>query len=183
MPPRPISPPPEEVGSAVAALEAATVRVEAAKAELDAAKSFLHDLRTTVIPDVFSRHGVTSASIPSGAQAKTTIFITGALPKIEDDPEAHAAAVSWAEENGYKPLIKTVVEAKYGRDERDKALELFERLRGDNSAEVSMDETIHHTTLQAMVRQRLKDGLPIPLETLGVTVLDGVKLTKRSTTS
>lgn len=91
MPPRPISTPPEEVGSAVAALEAATVRVEAAKAELD------------------------------------------------------------------------------------------ERLRGDNSAKVSMDETIHHTTLQAMVRQRLKDCLPIPLETLGITVLDSVKLVKRST--
>ena len=44
-----------------------------------------------------------------------------------------------------------------------------------------MDETIHHTTLQAMVRQRLKDCLPIPLETLGITVLDSVKLVKRST--
>ena len=44
-----------------------------------------------------------------------------------------------------------------------------------------MDETINHMTLQAMVRQRLKDGLPIPLETLGISVLDGVELTKRST--
>lgn len=108
-------------------------------------------MRTVVLPDIFNWHGVTSASIPSGAPAKTTLFITGALPKVADDPEAHALAVSWAEDNGYWPRIKTTVEAKHGRDERDKAVELFTRLRGDNSAEVSR---CHHTTLQAMVRQR-----------------------------
>jgi hypothetical protein len=172
---------PGEVAQAVASLEEATARVEQAEAELVEAKSHLNFMRTVNVPEVFNRFGITAAESTSGARAKTTQFITGSLPKADDDPGAHDTAIRWLEEHGLMPLIKTKVEAKYGREERQKALDLYNQLRGDNSAEVKIDETVHPQTLHAMVRDRLRSGEEIALDVLGVTVQDGVRLTKRST--
>jgi hypothetical protein len=181
--PRQTAAPQPEVGAAVAALEAATDRVEQAEAELSEAKAFLFHLKTQVVPEVLNRYGVRSVTTPTGATVSLTTLIFGSLPNAAEHPAEHEAGITWLLEHGEQDAIKSKVVASWGMGERANALHAYETLRGDNSAEVKMDEGIHFATLQAIVRRRLLAGESVPLDTLGITVAAGVKMTRRRSES
>jgi hypothetical protein len=93
--------------------------------------------------------------------------------------EARRSAIEIAESYGWGPFIKTTVSATYDKGDQEKATKAYMMLRGDNSAVVDMDETIHPMTLGAQVRIRLREGKPVAMDKLGMTVLPAVLLTKK----
>jgi len=92
---------------------------------------------------------------------------------------ARKAAIEAAVGLGWGPLIKCTVSSQFDKGDAEKARRLYEELRGDNSAKVDLKEDIHPQTLFAQVRRAVEEGKRVPLETLGVNVISGVKLTKR----
>ena len=64
----------------------------------------------------------------------------------------------------------------YPAGDEDKARALQEYLRGDNSANVTVMENIHHSTLQAIGRSRAQEGLATPFEDLGLNIVRKVEL-------
>lgn len=168
----------EALAKGVAALVVADAAVTEAEEVLSAAKVTRRELQEQVLPALFAAEGVSAVDITGGARALLSTVATGSLPK---DPVIRGQAMTWLIEEGYADLVKTEVVAAWGRGHHDEAVSLYQRLRGDNTASVSMDETVAHNTLGALVKGRLADGLPTPTELLGITVMPVVKLTKKGT--
>lgn len=165
--------------------ELAVLRIEAS---LDAEKAWKKQLEEVILPRLFDEEDTIEKETSLGSKARRGMHVTGSLPKPTEKmtPGEVAAAlkrrqdaIAWASENGYDPLIKSKVVAEWDKGERDKALKFYESLRGDNSVSSSLVEDIHHSSLKALVRDRLRRGLETPLETLGVTALTAVRLTKK----
>lgn len=134
------------------------------------------NLEEQVLPDLFLEAGIATLSLPNGTKAKLSGVAVGSLPK---DPALREQALAWLVENGYGDLVKAEVSASWGTGERDAALAAYNTLRGDNSAKVAYDETIHSATLGKLVKDRLAEGQPTPTETLGVSIIQKVRLTIR----
>lgn len=173
----------------VARLVAAEQDVENAEALLGKAKSHLHMLKTKELVELFDNSDTIEHEIGSGAKAKKGMWIEGSLPK-ESEKKTDAenaelrirreAAITWASGAGYDPNIKSTIKVEFDKGDRDKAVALAGELqRTNNAAVVTLTEDIHHSTLKAIVRQRLREGKPTPVETLGITALPAVTLVKR----
>ena len=168
----------EALAKGVAALVAADADVVAAEEALSSAKAARRELQEQVLPALFAAEGVSAVDITGGARALLSTVAQGSLPK---DPAIRTQAMTWLIEEGYADLVKTEVSASWGNGHRDEAVNLYNRIRGDNTASVLMDESVHSATLGKLVKDRLADGLSTPIELLGITVMPVVKLTKRGT--
>lgn len=176
------------IADGLAALYLAEKAIKRAEAALDAAKEHKRQLEQIELPRLFDEAEAGEFETPDGIKGKRTLIATGSLPKIDPKADletrlaqksARDAAVKWLDQNGYGPLIKCTVEAEYDKGDAEKAREVYNRLRGDNSAVVSLTEDIHPMTLQSQMRKRIEEGKDVPMELLGISVVSGVKLTKR----
>lgn len=161
----------------------------AQEAQLSATKKLRSELETNVLVELFDRYEHVNVQTTSGNRAERKLWVTGSLPKVgeKDTPEEairnrarREEAIRLAsEEYEWNPFIKTSITIEFDKGDRQKALDLYAKLRReDNSAEIAIDETIHPMTLQAQVRRRLREGKDVKLETLGITALSQVKLKK-----
>jgi len=164
----------------VIALTDAMLRVEELELQLKAATDEVARLEQVELPAAFTEDGVSELGVPGCPKARRDVSIKGSFPSpFADVPNAlerYETAKRLIIELGHEDSLRAIVEANYGSGERDAALEAFERLRGDNRASVSITETVHHSTLQAIVRARVKAALPTPAEELGCVVIRRVKL-------
>lgn len=160
----------------IASLVEVTNEIEQTEERLKQLKLRRRDLETTILPGLFIDAGVKKVQLPNGTVANKSMVAEGVLPKEEP---ARAAAIQWLDANGYADLINVKIEAKFGRGEREQALGWYNRLRAANSAVVEIKEDVHFKTLGKIAKDRVVGGEPVPLETLGVTVLPMVKLTRR----
>lgn len=164
----------------VAALTAAVLRVEELEAQLEAAKAEVKRLEEVELPAAFTEDGVSEIAIPGCPKAKRDVSVRGSFPSpFADTPNAFAkyeAARDWVIANQHEDSLKAVVTAEYDAGDRAAALASYERLRGDNRAHIKMVETVHSSTLRAIVRDRVNRALPVDPEALGCTVIRKVKL-------
>ena len=167
----------------VIALTEAMLRVEELELQLKAATDEVNRLEQVELPAAFTEDGVSELGVPGCPKAKRDVSIKGSFPspysEVPNALERYEAAKAWMIANDHEDSLRAIVEANYGSGERDAALETFQRLRGDNRASVSIVETVHHSTLQAIVRDRIKKALPTPAEQLGCTVIRRVKLASK----
>lgn len=175
-------------GQGVDTLLQAEKDVKTLEEELAKAKAYKRELETAVLPDVFGAAEQKEATSTSGAKAKFGLLITGSLPKVDEDAseeeqalqaQAREEAIKLADSYGWGPLIKSTVTAAYDKGDREKALELYQKLRGDNSVILKIDESIHAMTLASQVRKRIQEGKAVNSAALGLTVMTAVTLTKR----
>lgn len=156
--------------------------------QLKETKQLRNKLETETLVELLDKFEQPEVVTSTGAKAKRKLHVVGSLPKVGDkDTEAEAAenrrkrskAIEVAEGYGWQPFIKSTVQAAFDKTDRDKAVELYNEIRrNSNSADVSIDETIHPMTLQAQVRKRIQAGLDVQLDALGVTAMAAVKLVK-----
>lgn len=157
--------------------------------QLAETKSLRHKLETEFLPSLFDRFEQPEATSNSGAKAEKKLYVTGSLPKVgeKDTPEEAAenerrreAAIAQAVAYNWEPFIKTTVTVEFDKGDRAKAIELYNRLRREsNSAVIEIDEGIHHTTLQAQVRKRIREGKAVALDVLNVSAGPAVKLVQK----
>ena len=92
--------------------------------------------------------------------------------------EAHA----WLRANGHGDLIKNELKIVFGKGEDEEAIKLKTMLREMAEQDqlkfgsVEQKEAVHPQTLKAQVRQWLKDGVPLPLETFKVFIFQRCSL-------
>lgn len=165
----------------VAALDAALLRQQTLEAELEVAKAEVRRLEEVELPAAFTEDGLSELSLPSGLRARRDLTVQGSFPlPTADRPDAmqrHAAARDWMISNGHADSLRAVVTANYGAGEREEALATYEWLRGHNSATTTMVETVHHSTLRGIIRDRVSRGVATPVEELGCVIIRKVKLT------
>ena len=167
----------------VIALTNAMLRVEELEGQLKAAQVEVRRLEEVELPAAFTEDGVSEIGIPGCPKAAKDVTVQGSFPSpYADRPDAlerYETAKAWMVANGHEDSLRAVVAANYGAGEREAALEAYGRLRGDNRASVSITETVHHSTLRAIVRQRVAKAQPTPVEDLGCVVIRKVKLASK----
>ena len=161
----------------VAALAEARLRLQQVEAELESAKAEVRRLEEIELPAAFTEDGVSEVTLPGGLRAVRQVSVQGSFPNQDDDPERHTRAVTLWTELGYGETIRSAITASYGPEERDAATRTYEILRSSNTAQVTMRETVHPSTLRAAILSRIRNSDPTPVEELGCVVIRRVRLT------
>ena len=93
------------------------------------------------------------------------MWVGGVWPK---DPEEAEKATNYLESIDAAGLLKTFVSAQFGRDERERANQVYEALK--QLCDPKMESKVHPQTLRAWAKRRLSQGADIDLDTLGLKV-------------
>lgn len=132
---------------------------------MKAAKARLHKLRTMEIPEAMSEAGIGDTfSIATGHEIKLSQFVSGSLPKGEEDRKR---AIGVLVQHGGAGLIKTVVSAAFGKGESVDADAAAGLLKAAGF-EVNEKTDVHAMSLQAFAREKLAEGDDLPMDTLGL---------------
>ena len=162
----------------VEALIQARLRLDQLLAEVENQEREIKRLEETELPQAFTEDGISELRLPNnGPRATRQVSVVGSFPLAEADPERHRRAVQVWTELGFADTIRTALAASYGPQDRTHALQVYETLRGDNQAGVTIRETVHASTLRAGILARIRRGEPTPVEDLGCTIIRRVRLT------
>lgn len=149
-------------------------RVEQAKKHLANLERMLDAVRRAALPEAMIEVGMTEIKLDTGEGVKLVERVHANI-----SAERRETANQWLDSHGHGGLIRTTVEIPFGRDQRNNALVLRDRLT-DDGLDVSMSEKIHPSTLAAFAREALAGGLldDEAMTLLGVHVSRETKIIK-----
>lgn len=147
-------------------LLAARKNVERLDAELRTAKDEVRRLEQEDLPELMQELGLETFKLASGESVEVKQDVECGISE-----ERRARAHAWLTENGFGGLIKTEVVARFGRDERDAAVEAAEKINGE------MVERVHPATLKSFVKEQMEAGRAIPFDLFGIHPFNRVKIT------
>jgi hypothetical protein len=76
--------------------------------------------------------------------------------------EKRRAAFDWLDQNGCGDLVKTAVVARFGREDRSRALDVVAAMRAAGVADLEVGEAVHAATLTKWLRERHQASLLLP---------------------
>lgn len=122
------------------------------------------NLSERLIPDKMLELGLSEIRLTNGAKLTVTPFYSA---KIPDDMKDRA--FSWLALNHEDGIIKCEIHAQYDRGQLAEAKKIVAALK-KKGLPFELDQTIHHSTLKAFVRERIEGNKPIPRDLFGVYV-------------
>lgn len=159
------------------------LEIEDLEHRLSELKHKLHEIHFKSLPDLFDEVGVDRIGVPA----------TGNLPAFEAkcqpyysaniaanwDPDRRAEAFAYLTDLGAGDLIKTSVALDFARDEREKAVELADKLK-EEGLRPNVKESVHSQTLTAWLKEQIEINNTLPnLEKIGGQVGRIVKIKGR----
>lgn len=128
-------------------------------------------IETKFIPDIMTELGLEEFKLKDGSKITVKDDV-----KCSITEERKPAAWKWLEDTKNDGIIKTAVEATFGRGEMERARVAMDVLtKSGFMAEIS--RSVHPSTLKAFVKEQLEAGVDIPLETFGVYERKVAKIT------
>lgn len=151
--------------------QAAVALVEELTAKLEVAKEELKRLSEKEIPDILAdMRG--SFTLPDGRKISVDERIHAGLSK-----EREFAGHLWLEKNGYGNLMKREFVISFDKEDEEWAKEFEKELKNRAKPLNSKTKrTVHSQTLQAWVREKMKEGVDIPKDIFGVHVKRTTKI-------
>ena len=131
---------------------------------LSTIKKTLNQLKTVALPDAMAECGIADLKLADGFRVAVEDFVAGSLPK---DDVRRQAAIDWLTEHGAESLIKTEVKLSFEKSQHKIARSVIEEL-ADRGLNVSSQMGVHPQTLIAHVKERMRNGDEVALETLGL---------------
>jgi hypothetical protein len=152
---------------------------------LKATKAEVLDLKHKKLVDLMQEAGVDKIGLPAEGNYPPSDAVLSpyyhAVIAANWEPERRQAAFNWLESEGHGDLVKTVVTVAFGRDERQRAREITQYLEL-MGVQHSVQLDVPWNTLTAFVREQVEKYHRVPpLETIGATVGQVVKLKPRKT--
>lgn len=141
--------------------------------KLKSGKSELDDILDRQIPTLMQDMGLTKVTTADGLNVELDHPIEASIPKDQE-----AIAFKWLEDNAAGGLLKRMIGIEFGMHEEQIAKELLTQLEG-KFAGVSLKTTIHHSTLKAFVRERLREGKPLTDSHINIYPRTTAKITAR----
>lgn len=140
--------------------------IETVEEYLGTLKEKLHINITRTLPDIMAAVGMQSFSTEAGASVEINNYISGSLPKGEEE---RAAAFDWIRKIKAEGIIKGKIDLEFGKGDNKKMKKVLAYLR--RFKEITFNESIgvHPETLKALARERVARGEEVPWETLGLT--------------
>lgn len=143
---------------------ALAVKIEEVGEMLKSMQADLNHKLTKFIPDSMRACHMTEFTHASGMKVVMHDFLSGSLPK---DPDKRRVALRWIHDNGGKDLIRNKfnIELERGDEKTRKGM-----IAALHKVHVDFQETVdvNHMSMQAFVRERMANGLAVPLDTLGL---------------
>lgn len=134
------------------------------KSKVDAAAI---DLGAKVIPSIMDDVEITHFGLTSGHQVVIEEKIHASLPKEKRD-----VGCDWLEKNGHGHIVKRTISVPLSTKQgkvADKVLKALEKaLKDVPDVEVVNVREVHHSTLGAWARERLREGDEFPMDTFGI---------------
>lgn len=140
----------------------AQLKVELKESELTAAKEELRKLSEQLLPEAMEAIGCADYTTTSGIHVEVKEKVRCGLP-AENKPTGY----TWLEDKGYGALIESKVVAPFGRTELEEANKLVEELRA-NKRIANLERSVHHSRLDAFLREQLEQGKEVPLQIFSV---------------
>jgi hypothetical protein len=97
---------------------------------------------------------------------------------VKADPELKAKAHKWLRDNGLGDIIKDTVAVSFGTGEDTKANDFFS-LAASSGYEPDRAEKVEPSTLRALFRERVQNGLDMPSDIFNVFIKDETKITRK----
>jgi len=145
--------------------------IDTANFELQKKQDDLEKILRQYIPDIFKELGLEEYKLATGDK------IT-----VKDDVKANIsedrkpAAFSWLREHNFDGIIKTAVQAAFGKGEAQRAADACAVLI-EAGYDASVTDSVHPQTLKAFVKEQLEKGTPIPIDTFGIFEFRIAKIT------
>lgn len=136
--------------------------IEEAEENLRRAKQRRRTLVEETLPELMRDAGQTSLTTIDGIKVTTRDMYRG-TPSKANQREAY----QWLRDNGQGAIIKSTLEATFGRGDDERAQQALDSL-GKLGVTAGTKETVHWQTLASVVRERLAQGQPCPMDLLGV---------------
>lgn len=157
----------------VADLHIAETDVLRKEKELKDAQTHARDLAEQQIPECMHEIGLAEFKTTEGVkiELKNSLRVT---PKKEN----RMAVLDWLEELGHGALIKRTVSVAFNRDQESEAESLLTYLSAERGFQARTDRKIEAATLRKFVADRLRDGVELPMELLGVFQYNFAKITE-----
>lgn len=129
----------------------------------------LDEIRYYQLPEVMAEAGLTSFRLDTGEVVNMTTDYRASLVKYK------GAAIEWLHEIGEDDLVYTDLTLKFSRGEKER-MERASKILEDAGLEFSMIEDVNTGTFKALVREKMENGMEVPIENIGVTVADVSKI-------
>lgn len=139
-------------------LEEEIAQLETAVSEAKKRHQFL---TTKTIPDHATAINCTLHRLESGHVFELKPFVSANIPKAKKEE-----AFTWLKEQGYDDIIKNVVSIEFGKGDDEKAAACLSVLDSSGFS-AHADSSVHAATLKKWVRERVEEGIPVPLELFG----------------
>jgi hypothetical protein len=100
---------------------------------------------------------------------------TGETIEVKEDCDAkiteanRSSALAWLLAHGFGGIIKTCVSVSFGKGDHIKA-EAARKALAAKYEGVTLDESVHPSTLKAFVKERMKAAEPVPADLFGIFV-------------
>lgn len=140
--------------------------IQTAEDLLKSLKQSLIAVSEQKIPDLMSELGLKTITLTDGTKLTINTIYRGNINK-NNQYEAFA----WLRDNEFGDIIRHEVKVDLGKQEDKKAQELIE-LIVDAGYDPSDKEFVHWATLSAFIKEQIEEGEDIPMDTLGVYIVN-----------
>lgn len=137
--------------------------------QVSALKSKRHLLATVDIPEAMTEEGRSYIELSDGSNLACSVDfkVYGSLPSREN-PEARQEAIDYLKENDGAELITAKVLVTFDRGDISSANKLKRLLLQKTNRPITVDAEVHHSSLAAWARARIKANSPINFEKVGL---------------
>jgi hypothetical protein len=118
-------------------------------------------MKEETIPMGMQELGLESIKLSSGEMLTVTQEVYASIPVAYREQ-----AYSWLEEHNFGSIIKTSVDAEFGKGDLSRAEEAL-RLLLDNGISASLSRNVHAQTLKAFIKEQMAAGSDIPMDVFG----------------
>lgn len=139
--------------------------------ELRLASEMVTNIKERRIPD--AAEGVQGKiNLPDGRTLEITEKVRASIAGDKRIP-----AIKWLDDNDYGSIVKRELVFQFNREDEDKFKRFVDHVKS-SGIPVTMREnfSVHHSTLEAFVRERLKEGDDIDRSILGVYIQKDAKV-------
>jgi hypothetical protein len=118
-------------------------------------------VKEETIPMMMQEIGLESVTLITGEKLTVEQEVYASIPAPQREQ-----AYAWLEEHNFGSIIKTEVEAQFGKGESKRAIEILQLLK-EQGVEAELSRSVHAQTLKAFLKECLSNKVDIPLDMFG----------------
>jgi hypothetical protein len=162
-----------KVASLVRKQLALEARITDLEAELKAAKAQLDSISGDLLPAALSEHGLSQLKMADGSEVSVSRYYAASIPKDRAEE-----AFAWLQENDFADIVKNQISTSFGRNESNRANDLFHKLEQEGYAP-SQKQWVEPMTLKAFVKEQVEAGREIPSDLFGIFIGEKAKIRRK----